>query len=76
MVATGAESDGDGEKTMPVETMYGVSCDECDECLFHRSMHAWPSEDDALEVAEDEGWTAALHEGKRRILCPDCQSSD
>jgi hypothetical protein len=39
-------------------------------------MHAWPSEDDALEVAEDEGWTAALHEGKRRILCPDCQSSD
>ena len=56
---------------MPIETLYGVSCDECDECLFRREMHAWPSESDATDAAKSEGWMVADEFGER-VLCPSC----
>jgi hypothetical protein len=52
--------------------MYGVSCDECDECFFEGELHAWITRDLATEAAEREGWMVADVSGDERVLCPSC----
>jgi hypothetical protein len=60
---------------MPIETLYGVSCDECEELLFEGEFHAWAVRSEALAAATREGWTTEDEHGER-LLCPSCAVED
>ncbi len=54
---------------MPIETMYGVSCDECGDPLFENQIHAWPSPKAAVAAADRQGWDT---DDEGVILCQSC----
>ena len=60
---------------MPIKTLYGVSCEECDECLFEGEFHAWTSRGEAIDAAKREGWATEDEHGEW-MLCPSCVVED
>lgn len=58
---------------MTIEQGFVVFCDDCEELLEVRGMHAWQSEDEATEAAEGAGWK--VHEDGD-VFCRSCAATE